>query len=136
MMLASWAYGLEFDTRPVLSCKLSLDLCREQVTLDLEGAIAGFKLLDQVDEVRFGERNVLQRDARYLLIGSVNNVVESLLSRDVVKFNSDSICFTILQYHIRRIADSELGESGVGECDILQVRLVAEVCIELDTSGR
>ena len=120
----------------MLSCKLSLDLCREQVALNLKGAIAGFKLLDQVDEVRFGERNVLQCDARYHLIGSVNNVFVSLLCGDVIKFNSNSVSITILQYHIRRIADSELGEGGGAECDILQVRLVTEVCIELDTSGR
>ena len=97
MVLASWAYGLERGTRPVLSSESCLDIRGKQICLNLKGTIARFKLIDHVNEVLSGECYVRQRDARYCLFGSVNNVFESLLSRDVVKFNSDSICITTLQ---------------------------------------
>ena len=80
----------------MLSRESSIDSRREELALNLEGAIASFELIDHVDQVCFGECYVLQRDARYRLIGSASNVPVSLLSRDVIKFNSDSICFAIL----------------------------------------
>ena len=59
MVLASWAYGLERGTHPVLRRESGLNIRSKQICLNLEGAIRCTETSDEVKDLSFRERHVL-----------------------------------------------------------------------------
>ena len=56
-------YGLEGCARPALSRESSIDSRGEELALNLEGAICCTETGDEVKDLSFRERHILQRDA-------------------------------------------------------------------------